>query len=203
MANAYKAFYGKVQDVQTGEYLIDHSALIYLLAGTGRSRIYAAADGARPSDRNPAQISHALTPSCSTISPDYTAWMPRGPTPQKNTVGMLCIHVPKKHGGCDASTPCASFICQAGATSRRSPSTKRTGWMHRIRPVFFSGRGCIASTPCSLGRGCLASTPCSPGRSLSRTRRQGVRYLRRISIRWSGAVCGGMNPRYFPSLPSR
>jgi len=36
VANAYKAFYAKVQDAQTGEYSIDHSGVIYLLGRDGK-----------------------------------------------------------------------------------------------------------------------------------------------------------------------
>jgi len=35
VANAYKAYYAKVQDPQTGEYSIDHSGVIYLIGGDG------------------------------------------------------------------------------------------------------------------------------------------------------------------------
>ena len=36
VANAYKAYYAKVQDPQTGEYSIDHSGVIYLLGRDGK-----------------------------------------------------------------------------------------------------------------------------------------------------------------------
>lgn len=36
VANAYKAYYTKVQDPQTGEYSIDHSGVIYLLGRDGQ-----------------------------------------------------------------------------------------------------------------------------------------------------------------------
>jgi protein SCO1/2 len=36
VANAYRAYYAKVQDPQTGEYSIDHSGVIYLLGRDGQ-----------------------------------------------------------------------------------------------------------------------------------------------------------------------
>jgi protein SCO1/2 len=36
VANAYNAYYAKVQDPQTGEYSIDHSGVIYLLGRDGK-----------------------------------------------------------------------------------------------------------------------------------------------------------------------
>src|SRR6201999_3221670 len=36
VANAYKAFYTKVEDAKTGEYVVDHAGVIYLMGRDGR-----------------------------------------------------------------------------------------------------------------------------------------------------------------------
>jgi protein SCO1/2 len=54
IANAYKAFYAKVQDERSGEYSIDHAGVIYLM---GRSGEYL---GFMPPQTNPDRLTEVL-----------------------------------------------------------------------------------------------------------------------------------------------